>query len=116
MSNPILILSDIIKKNNINLSFNIVEIGAVQLSENKEPFYELLDYFPSSKITGFELEEDVCEKMNAEAIKGVKYYPYALGKANEKRKLYITQHPMCTSLYKPNEEFNKLYNKFESFY
>ena len=116
MSNPILILSDIIKKNNIDLSFNIVEIGAVQLSENKEPFYQLLDYFPSSKIIGFELEEDVCEKMNAKAIKGVKYYPYALGKANEKRKLYITQHPMCTSLYQPNEELIKLYNKFESAY
>lgn len=116
MSNPILILSEIIKKNNIDLSFNIVEIGAVQLSENKEPFYELLEHFPSSKIIGFELEEDMCEKMNAKAIKGVKYYPYALGKANEKRKLYITQHPMCTSLYEPNEELIKLYNKFESAY
>jgi len=113
MSNPILILSDIIKKNNIDLSFNIVEIGAVQLSENKEPFYELLDYFPSSKIIGFELEEDMCEKMNAKAIRGVKYYPYALGKANEKRKLYITQHPMCTSLYEPNEELLDFYNGFK---
>ena len=116
MSNPILILSEIIKKNNIDLSFNIVEIGAVQLSEKKEPFYELLEYFPSSRIIGFELEEDVCEKMNANATKGVKYYPYALGKANEKRKLYITQHSMCTSLYKPNEELIKLYNKFETAY
>ena len=77
MSNPILILSEIIKKNNIDLSFNIVEIGAVQLSENPEPFYQLLDYFPSSRIIGFELEKDMCEKMNANAKKGVKYYPHA---------------------------------------
>ena len=116
MSNPILILSEIIKKNNIDLSFNILEIGAVQLSENPEPFYQLLDYFPSSRIIGFELEKDMCEKMNANAKKGVKYYPHALGKANEKRKLYITQHPMCTSLYKPNEKLIKLYNKFETAY
>jgi len=51
--------------------------------------------------------------MNSESLKGIKYYPYALGKANEKRKLYITQHPMCSSLYKPNETFNKLYNNLE---
>jgi hypothetical protein len=31
----------------------------------------------------------------------------------KKRKLYITQHPMCSSLYKPNEDLNKLYNNLE---
>ncbi len=64
----------------------IIEIGAVQIQNEKEPFYELLDYFPASKIIGFEIEKAVCEKMNSESSKGVKYYPYALGKANEKRK------------------------------
>ena len=55
MKNALSILTEIIKQRNIELSFNIIEIGAVQLSENKEPFYQLLDYFPSSKIIGFEL-------------------------------------------------------------
>tara|TARA_Y100001935_G_scaffold119964_1_gene99214 strand:- start:252 stop:1112 length:861 start_codon:yes stop_codon:yes gene_type:complete len=116
MENPLAILSEIIKQNHIDLSFNIIEIGAVQISDTQEPFYKLLDYFPSSNIIGFELEQEVCSKMNASAKKGVKYYPYALGKANEKRKLYITQNPMCSSLYKPNEELIKLYNRFEVAY
>ena len=116
MKKPIAILTEIIKQNNIDLSFNIIEIGAVQLTDAQEPFYELLNYFPSSQIIGFELEKAVCANMNANAKKGVKYYPYALGKANEKRKLYITQNPMCSSLYKPNEELIKLYNRFEVAY
>ena len=54
--------------------------------------------------------------MNINSREGVKYYPYALGKANERRKLYITQDPMCCSLYKPNEELLKLYNNLEVAY
>ena len=109
-------LCEIIKQSNIELNFNIVEIGALRQVGKNEPFYELLDHFPSSKIIGFELDKEVCEKMNLEAREGVKYFPYAIGKANEKRKLYITQHPMCTSLYKPNEDLIKLYNNFEVAY
>ena len=75
MKKPIAILTEIIKQNNIDLSFNIIEIGAVQLTDAQEPFYELLNYFPSSQIIGFELEKEVCAKMNANAKKGVKYYP-----------------------------------------
>tara|TARA_B100000900_G_scaffold210099_1_gene178021 strand:+ start:278 stop:1138 length:861 start_codon:yes stop_codon:yes gene_type:complete len=116
MKNPIAILAEIIKQNNVDLSFNIIEIGAVQLTDTQEPFYELLNYFPSSQIIGFELEEEVCSKMNSKAKMGVKYYPYALGKANEKRKLYITQHSMCSSLYKPNEDLLRLYNRLEAAY
>ena len=113
MNNALNLLVEFIKQTGINISFTIIEIGALKLNKEKESFYELLDYFPSSKIIGFEIEKEVCEKMNSESLKGIKYYPYALGKANEKRKLYITQHPMCCSLYKPNETFNKLYNNLE---
>jgi FkbM family methyltransferase len=113
MNNALNLLVEFIKQTGINISFTIIEIGALKLNKEKESFYELLDYFPSSKIIGFEIEKEVCEKMNSESLKGIKYYPYALGKANEKRKLYITQHPMCSSLYKPNETFNKLYNNLE---
>lgn len=116
MNKPLLELVNIIKKTNIDFSFKIIEIGALQIQDQKEPFYELLDHFPSSKIIGFEIEKDVCEKMNANSRQGVKYYPLALGKANERRKLYITKHPMCCSLYKPNEDLIKLYNNFEIAY
>ena len=116
MNKALNILAEYIKQADIKINFTIIEIGAVQTKNEKEPFYELLDYFPESRIIGFEIEKAVCEKMNSQSLKGVKYYPYALGKANEKRKLYITQHPMCCSLYKPNEEFIKLYNNFEIAY
>ncbi|MDB9750804.1 FkbM family methyltransferase [Candidatus Pelagibacter ubique] len=116
MNKALNILAEYIKQADIKINFTIIEIGAVQTKNEKEPFYELLDYFPESRIIGFEIEKAVCEKMNSQSLKGVKYYPHALGKANEKRKLYITQHPMCCSLYKPNEEFIKLYNNFEIAY
>ena len=116
MNKALNILAEYIKQADIKINFTIIEIGAVQTKNEKEPFYELLDYFPESRIIGFEIEKAVCEKMNSQSLKGVKYYPHALGKANEKRKLFITQHPMCCSLYKPNEEFIKLYNNFEIAY
>ena len=34
-----------------DLSFTILEIGALKLSENDEPFYKILDYFPHQKST-----------------------------------------------------------------
>ena len=116
MNKALSILAQFVKQTNIKCSFKIVEIGALQLKDQKEPFYELLDHFPSSKIFGFEVEKEVCEQMNSKSTEGIKYYPYAIGKANERRKFYITQHPMCSSLYKPNEEFIKLYNNFEFAY
>ena len=113
MNVPLAKLVEILKKNKLNCNFSIIEIGALQIDSKKEPFYELLEYFPSSRIYGFEIEKEVCDKMNLESLKQITYYPYALGKTNEKRKLYITQHPMCSSLYKPNEDLNKLYNNLE---
>ena len=106
----------LLKQSNISLNFKIIEVGALKIQDQDEPFYELLDYFPSTKIIGFEIEKEICEKMNSQAKEGVKYYSHALGKDNEQRKFYITQNPMCSSLYKPNEELIKLYNNFEVAY
>ena len=58
---------DLIKNNNIDINFTLIEIGAVQLSTEKEPFYELLDHFPSSKIIGFEIDKEICTEMNLSA-------------------------------------------------
>ena len=107
---------DLIKDINIDICFTLLEVGAVKISEEEEPFYELLDYFPSSKIVGFEIDKEVCDKMNLSARDGVKYYPHALGEFNERKELYITNHPMCSSLYKPNEDLISLYHNFEAAY
>ena len=57
------------------------------------------------KIYGFELDKNVCDQLNSNARSGVKYFPHALGEQSESRKLNITNHPMCSSLYEPNEDF-----------
>ena len=116
MNKALSILVELVKQSNISLTFKIIEVGALKIQDQDEPFYELLDYFPSTKIIGFEIEKKICEKMNSQAKEGVKYYSHALGKDNEQRKFYITQNPMCSSLYKPNEELIKLYNNFEVAY
>ena len=113
MKDPIEKLVEIIRKNNVNCKFNLIEVGAAKLGKKEERFYKILDFFPDSNIIGFEIEKEVCDKMNSEAAKGIKYFPYALGEKNEKRKLYVTQDPNCTSLYKPNENFLKLYHELQ---
>ena len=109
MKDPLEKLSEIINKNKIDCKFTILDIGALQIENSKPRFYKLLEYFPSSEIIGFEIEKKLCDEMNSKASKGIRYYPHALGEKNERRKLYITEHPMCTSLYKPNEALPKLY-------
>ncbi len=116
MKDPFEKLVEIIRETKVNCIFNLLEIGAAKTGKTKEPFYKILDYFPHSKIIGFEIDKKVCDKMNSEASEGIKYYPYALGKANERKKLYNTQAPMCTSLYKPNEKLISLYNNLDFAY
>ena len=106
-------LAEIIIKNKINCKFTILEIGALQIENSKPQFYKLLEYFPTSEVIGFEIEKELCDQLNYKASKGIKYYPHALGEKNEKRKLYITEHPMCTSLYKPIEALPKLYQNLQ---
>ena len=113
MKDPLEKLAEIINKNKIDCKFKILEIGALQIENSKPRFYKLLEYFPLSKIIGFEIEKDACDEMNSKAAKVIKYYPHALGEKNEKRKLYITDHPMCTSLYKPIETLPRLYQNLQ---
>lgn len=109
-------LANIIRAEISDLRFTILEIGALQLAAQAEPFYSLLDLFPGSRIIGFETEPDLCEKMNSTAKNGALYYPLAIGERNERRKFFITQHPMCSSLYEPNDQLNSLYNNLEVAY
>lgn len=94
------------------MKFSIIEVGALSLG-SPEPFYGLLDLFPGSQIYGFEIDEEVCDSMNADARPGIKYFPFALGMREERRDLYVTNHPMCSSLYEPNQKLIGLFNNFE---
>ena len=107
---------EIIKKFNKNLEFKIVEIGAHPYGEFKEVTHTLLDYFPGSKIYAFEVNKEECEKLNKICKKGMEFFPIALGEKKETRKFYETYMPVCSSLYKPYDEFLKLYNNLNIAY
>lgn len=109
-------LSTLILQAEPSLRFTVLEIGALQVQSESEPFYQTLDFFPGSKAIGFEIDETVCHQMNAQAKPGMQFYPVALGRQSERRPFYETEHPMCCSLYKPNEPLISLYNNFEVAY
>ena len=64
------------------------------LGQNAEPFYAVLDVFENSRITAFEVDEDVCAKLNSESRENVTFYPQALGKSEGEQAFYITHAPM----------------------
>lgn len=109
-------LADLILKQDNSISFTILEIGAAPLEGEPEPFYQLLDSFPGSQILAFEVDSNLCEKLNAASRSDIKYFPAALGSTEEIRPFYETRHPMCCSLYEPNERLISLYNNFEVAY
>ena len=106
-------LGKLIQEFDRNLSFKILEVGARPIGDVVEPFYLILDLFPESKILAFEVDEALCEQLNHEAKPGLKYHPVALGRTEETRPFYQTKHPMCSSLYKPNESVNDTYNNMQ---
>jgi len=95
------------------LAFTTLEIGALPLEGQTEPAHQLLDAFPGSRVLAFELDKQLCAELNRKARRGIRFYPVALGKAEEVRPLYQTRHPMCTSLYKPNEPLLERYLNLE---
>ena len=112
MSKILKFLESLAKFDN-SIEFQMLEIGAHPYEGSKEPFHEIINFFPNSKISAFELDKDECEKLNQNSPKGINFFPFALGKKKEKKKIYITNHPMCTSLYEPDEKLMKLYNNLE---
>src|SRR5438132_14207280 len=102
-------LSAILKANGHDLAFNVLDIGALPLEGETEPYHQLLAAFPSSRLSGFELDARLCAEVNSKCAAGAHYYSCALGKTEEKRALYNTAHPMCTPLYRPHERYAELF-------
>jgi len=109
----ITIVGEIVREVESALAFTILEIGALPLEGKKEPFHQLLDIFPESRIIAFEVDKDLCDQLNRQARPGISYFPVALGRTEEQRTFYETNHPMCSSLYKPNEKLISMYNNME---
>lgn len=67
-------------------------------------------FAPHLSIYGFDADADACEMANAEMESRPvdwqeKHIPLAIGQTTGESTLYVTKHPMCTSLYQPNESF-----------
>ncbi len=106
-------LASVFRKQGLDPAFHVLEVGALPLGAQVEPFHRLLKSFPGSRLTGLEIDPHVCADLNRKAAPGVHYYPCALGGREEKRHLYETAHPMCTSLYPPDERYADLFNNLE---
>ena len=106
-------LAILITQQNHPISFSMLEIGGRPIGDSQEPFYALLDAFPGSQIFGFEVDLKTCDELNANSKPGVTFFPSALGAKEEYRVFYEANHPMCGSLFQPNDEFNRLYNNLE---
>lgn len=105
------LLAGVVREAGYDLRFTIFEVGALPMGE--EPFYRLLALFPGSRIIAFEPDERLCTSQNESTPAGVTFYPVALGRTEEQRDFFVTEHPMCSSLYRPNEELLSRYNNME---
>ncbi|MBI9087700.1 MAG: FkbM family methyltransferase [Desulfobacterium sp.] len=96
-----------------SLSFTILEIGALPIEGEIEPFHRLIDFFPESTLIAFEVDKELCKELNAKSKPNINYYPVAVAQHDEERIFYDTVNPMCGSLYRPNEKFLGLYQNLD---
>jgi len=102
-------LAELLHAHNLNPCFTALEVGARALETSAEPFHTLLDSFPGSRILAFEVDEALCAELNRSARPGLEFHAKALGRANETRTFHGTAHPMCSSLYEPDERWADLF-------
>lgn len=86
----------------------VVDIGAMLLSEDVDPFLRL-SKLGRLDVIGFEPQPAECDRLNALALPGRRYLPYAV--ANGKRRsFYVTNTGMTSSLLPPNTRLTELFN------
>jgi len=93
-----------------DLTFEVLEIGAVPVSNRPEPFHPLLDTFPGSRVHAFELDEKSFAVLEAHKRHDVTIHRAAIGARRERRTVHLTNLPVCTSLYHPNESLLRHFN------
>jgi FkbM family methyltransferase len=103
-------LASTLRKRKLDVAFNMLDIGALPVEGQEDPFQQLLKFFPSSRLSGIEIDPELFAELNRKASGGVRYYPHALGLKDEKRRLYEAMHPMCTSLYRFDERYADLFS------
>ena len=103
----------ILKKNGLldRIHMTVCNVGSRKIDSQDDYATQGWQVFaPNLSIYGFDADADACDEANAEIEtrqinwKEV-HIPMAIGKAIEERTLYVTKHPMCSSLYPPNEPY-----------
>ena len=85
-----------------------VDIGAMLMERDVDPFARL-NKLGRLNVIGFEPQPVECEKLNALALSGRRYLPYAVADGS-RRSLYVTNSGMTSSLLRPNISIAQLFN------
>jgi FkbM family methyltransferase len=85
-----------------------VDIGAMLLEGQVDPL-ERLNKIGLLNVIGFEPQPAECAKLNALALPGRRYLPYAIANGM-RRRFYATNTGMTSSLLKPNLRIAQLFN------
>lgn len=107
------ILSGLLKVHGIEVTFTMLELGALPLEGEPEPFHPLLDSWPGSKVHAFEVDPALCARLNKDARQGFVFHPQAIARDRAVRTFHETQHPMCASLYAPDERWPDVFHNLE---
>jgi FkbM family methyltransferase len=90
-----------------------VDIGAMLLEGQVDPL-ERLNKIGRLNVIGFEPQPAECAKLNALALPGRRYLPYAIANGM-RRSFYVTNTGMTSSLLKPNLRIAGLFNSLAEY-
>ena len=85
-----------------------IDIGAMLMEDEVDPL-ERLNRIGLLNVIGFEPQPAECAKLNALALPGRRYLPYAIADGT-RRTFYVTNTAMTSSLLKPNLRIAQLFN------
>lgn len=87
----------------------IVDVGAMSLGEDKDPYAGLMRSLPCT-VLGFEPIAAECEKLNRAARPGCIYLPHVVGDGTEQL-FHECNFPTTSSLLEPNEELLAMFHE-----
>ncbi|NCJ08767.1 FkbM family methyltransferase, partial [Synechococcales cyanobacterium C] len=93
-----------------DINIIICNVGSRKIGEQDDYASSSWGYFaPNLTIYGFDADADACDAANQDlAARNINWkeihVPLALADKAGEMPLYVTKHPMCSSLYPPNEE------------
>lgn len=86
----------------------IVDVGAMSLGDEKDPYARLMKRVPC-EVIGFEPVARECESLNLKARPGCLYLPYAVGDGTA-QVFHECNYPMTSSLLEPNVDLLAMFH------